>query len=160
MQSKAGQSSTKQLKHIKATHSRPSRSNVHSVAQSLSNQIKHKAEHNITVQSISKQYKQLKHPKANNKHTKATHSRPSRSNVHSVAQSLSNQIKHKAEHNITVQSISKQYKQLKHLKTNNSRPTTHMSTSILRSFATDAAFELKGIPHSVMLRQLYITSSF
>ena len=93
------------------------------------------------------------------KHTKATHSRPSRSNVHSVAQSLSNQIKHKAEHNIAVQSNSKQYKQLKHPKANNSRPTTHMSTSILRSFATDAAFELKGIPHSVML-QLYITSSF
>ena len=160
MQSKAGQSSTKQLKHIKATHSRPSRSNVHSVAQSLSNQIKHKAEHNITVQSTSKQYKQLKHPKTNNKHTKATHSRPSRSNVHSVAQSLSNQIKHKAEHNIAVQSNSKQYKQLKHPKGNNSRPTTHMSTSILRSFATHSAFELKGIPHSVMLRQLYITFSF
>ena len=77
------------------------------------------------------------------KHTKATHNRPSISNVHSVAQSNPNQFKNKAEHNIAVHNNSKQYKQLNHPKTTHSSPTMHTSTSILRPVATHPAFELK-----------------
>ena len=57
MQSKGGQSNAYQLKHTKATHNRPSGSNVHSAAHSNPNQFKNKTEHNIAVQSNSKQYK-------------------------------------------------------------------------------------------------------